>query len=296
MNRLADAWSDFWFSPGLASRLVPIRLSLCAVIAIWFVSFWASVPVWFGENGVLATELAAKLIAFEELAGWEYWSPLWWTDSVQLPYVWILGGAMLAVLVAFGVGGRWTVGLLIAWMIAWAHRIVWLTSTVEPAVIAFAAYLIVEPGPNLRNWLARRADSQVENWQSTFAIRLIQTHWWILLAATLLSQLADIVWWRGEAVWWLVSAGRSTLLSVENLRDRPALVNVLTHAFIAIEMLALWLVVTRGGRPLGLAFGWLSCLAIALIADQQLYGALLGCALLAFVEWPIRSDSGASRR
>ena len=149
------------------------------------------------------------------------------------------------------------------------------------------AYLVVSPGPAIFG----SRSAQDASWLNNTALRLIQVHWWLLLAAGLLMQLGGMVWWRGEAVWWLASSGRSHLFAIDALRDSPTLVNLLTHSMLAIQALALWLIVVPSARPLGILFGLLATLAIGLIADHLLYGLLLASCLTAFLAFGSRSPS-----
>lgn len=244
-------------------------------------SFWPELGSWFGPDGLLSAELGSKLVAFEEIARWQVWSPLWWTDSLLVYQCWIVLGIAIAVLVGIGIGGRWAVGLLVLWIIAWSNRTLWLSSLVEPALIAFVAYLLVAPGPSLMQW---KATCSTPSSLTRASLRLVQTHWWILLAFTLISQLADVVWWRGDAVWWLAASGRSNLLTNETLRDNATLVNALTHGFVVVEILALWLIVLKSTRLVGVLLGLVCCLAIGLVADQLLYALLLAAGLLAYAQ------------
>lgn len=283
--RMLNAWREFWFQPQAIKSLVRVRIAVCSMVAIWFASFWSTNAVWFGTDGILASPLASKMIAFEEIPRWQLWSPLWWTDSLWAYNAWLAIGIGLAGLAGLGIGKRWTMGCLLFWMISWAHRLLWLTSATEPALIALVAYLLVEPGPNLRIRSSATKEPACDPlvWTAGTALRLIQVHWWILVAASLISQLGGVVWWRGEAVWWLASANRSNWFSSETLSGNPSQVNLWSHAILFIQMLALWWTTTRSARPLGIACGLLTSFAIGIVADQLLYALTLACCLLAFV-------------
>ncbi len=280
IERVVRQWNRFWFWPVPVTSITGARIAICSVAAIWMASFWPTVPDWFGEDGLLPNRLAGLLIADEGLPRWMFWSPLWMTDALLAYHAWLAVGIVICLAAALGVGGRITLAVLLLWIIAWAHRISWMQGTVEPALIGLTAYLILEPGPSL----VARGESKVGqvSWTANTALRLIQVHWWILIAAGLLSQLAGIVWWRGEAVWWLASAGRSSVLTTDLLRDQATVVNVLTHGSIITSMMALWLITLPATRPLGIGFGILVALSVGLVADQLLYAVLLASCLWAF--------------
>lgn len=284
MRSIFNDWNRFWFSSRPTRSLVPVRLALCLVAAAWFGSFISHASAWFGTDGLLDASVSQKLLEFDQSPGWQNWSPLWLSDSSALHSAWLFIGIVLSLLGAAGVGGRITLLVLWLWIVAWAHRISWLQTSVEPALVASIAYLIVEPGNSIFDRRARAAaDTERQTWRAGLTLRLLQTHWWLLVAAGVLSQLASLIWWRGEGVWWLASAGRSNLLSVDMFRGQPSFANLLSHACIAVQLLALWLVTIPSARLIGIVLGGLVGCVYGLMADQLLYAAWLCAALVAFL-------------
>ncbi|MCA9132601.1 MAG: hypothetical protein KDA45_05590, partial [Planctomycetales bacterium] len=280
---ILESWNQYWFAPRATAATTLPRVCICSVAGLWLASFLPQLDTWLGPTGFLSRSLAAKLIDFENTARWQNWSPLWLGDSTLLLQLWLLLGIGLALLSAVGIGGRLSLGLLLFWIVSWAHRIVWMQGPLEPALIACVAYLIVQPGDKLWSVGRAQADSPQLTWTSSTARRLLQTHWWILVAAGLLSQLASLTWWRGEAVWWLASAGRSQLFTVESLRGQPTLVNALTHGMVLLEMLALWCITLPAARGMGIVLGLAVAALVGLVADHVLYALLLAACLTAYV-------------
>lgn len=289
MHELIRDWKRFWFSARPPATLSYVRVAISCVAGAWFASFINSTSAWFTPDGLLTRELSEQLLQFDQASRWQNWSPLWLSENAMLINGWLIIGLVLSLVSAIGLGGRTLLVILLLWVIAWAHRITWLQGPVEPALVASLAYLIVEPGGRL--WGGPTASSNSVSlprilppatWQAGLALRLLQTHWWLLVAAGLLSQLASLIWWRGEGVWWLASAGRSHLLSLEMLRGQPALTNALSHGVIVAQMLALWLLIVPSARSLGIALGVLVACIYGLVADQLLYGLLLASMLISF--------------
>jgi hypothetical protein len=266
-------WNEFWFSPRKLQAVTRLRVAVCGVTGIWFLSFLPTCSAWFAAEGLLPLELATQLNQFDEISGWS-WSPLWLSESVGLHYGWLYVGGLLSVLAAIGVGSRITLVILLLWVIAWAQRITWLQGLVEPALVASIAYLVIEPGGRL--WSSSdRTPATAFHWRAGLVVRLFQTHWWLLVAAGLLSQLANLIWWRGEGAWWLAASGRSMFLTTDMLRGQASLTNALSHATCLIQMLALWLILIPSARPLGIAAAVLVAGIYAIMADQLLYAILL---------------------
>ncbi len=279
LGQIVDDWNLFWFSNGSATAINRVRIGVSACTALWLISFFGSVEAWFGTDGLLPTTLSGKLIEFEESARWQHWSPLWWTDNVLVVRLYLAIAVVLAILSAVGVGGRVTITALLLLVIGWVHRITWLQGPLEPALVAMLAYLIVSPGQSL--WKGSNGGEPM-HWLHHLALRLVQVHCWGLIAIGVLSQLGNIVWWRGEAMWWLAASGRSQLLSLEFVGSSASLVNALTHGLVLIQLLTLGLLLNRSTRPLGLIAGLLSCVGIGLLADQTLYALLIAVGLMAF--------------
>lgn len=293
LQSMLEGWNTFWFAPQPLRGLILPRVIICLVTACWFASFWTLVPAWFTDSGLLSNSLSQRLLASESISRWQQWSPLWWTESAGVLRGWLLMGIVLSMMGAIRLGGRWTQLCLWLWAIAWGHRIVVLTGILEPALMSALAYLVIQPGAALR--LGWRASNQAESvghhsaahednsaeplshWTAGLALRLLQTHWWLLVAAGLLSQMGGLIWWRGEGVWWLAAAGRSHLIPIEMLRGRPLVVNALSHAVIAVQMLALWTTTIPRLRVIAMVAGVLVSVVYGGVADHMLYGfALLG--------------------
>ena len=283
-------WNQFWFMPTDATILNWMRFGICSVTAIWFLTFLPAAGQWFGSDGILPPAMAGKLIEFEETARWQHWSPLWWTDSLLVIQVYLGCGIVLAILSAMGMGGRLSLALLLMVSIGWVHRITWLQGAIEPALVPLLGYLIVSPGTS--RWLPSRRIAG-RSWLHCLALRLIQVHWWAIVAVGVLSQLANIVWWRGEAMWWLAASGRSHILSIEQLASSASWVNLLTHGMILVQLVTLGLLLVPSTRIWGIAGGLLTAICLGLLADQTLYALLLATSAFSF--WPVRLVCGVDR-
>ncbi|GAB5406621.1 MAG: hypothetical protein Aurels2KO_48520 [Aureliella sp.] len=276
IKQALEQWDEFWFKPTTETIAKRTRISLAIFVAVWFASFLPTASTWFGADGILNLAHSSSLLGFAEVSRSLNWSPLWLTDSILVYQAWLLGGIALALVVASGWGGRPAVAALSVMAIAWSHRIFWLTGPVEPAMMAMLMYVLVQP--------ATRVGKQDDSLRSSnqLAVRLVQVHTWILLAAGCLSSLASLSWWRGEGAWWLAATGRSTLFTMTFFEGRPWLVNLASHLLIVMYGLTLWLLTKPAVRPLGLIAAAILCMTLGLIGDQVLYAALLAIGASAF--------------
>lgn len=293
MRELRQDWNRFWFSPRPGNGLRVVRCAVCAVAAVWFLSFLPAVDAWFAKEGVLPTAVGRQLMQFDETPLWQNWSPLWISDNGWLVRGWLVIGCLLSAWGASGWGGRIALGVLLGWVVAWMHRIAWLQGPVEPALVASLGYLIIEPGPA---WWHSTSNSHVaaRKWSAGLAWRLLQVHWWLLVAAGVLSQLGSLIWWRGEGVWWLASAERSLWLTTDLLRGNPALTNALSHAVIGVQLLALWLVLIPSAWPIACGLIVAVSGVYGLVADQLLYGMMLISLGLSYIVYPVSRHEAQS--
>ncbi|MEO8272220.1 MAG: hypothetical protein ABI557_21090 [Aureliella sp.] len=291
MRAVFDCWNMFWFTSRPRAAMTLPRVAICLVAALWFASFWSSLAAWLSADGLLALPLSKRMLAADQIAAWQAWSPLWFMQSASLLYGWLGAGIALSLVAASGLGGRLSLVALLFWVIAWANRLVALSGLVEPTLVACLGYLIIEPG--LALWTQSRPASF--KWTAGVALRLLQTHWWLLVAAGLLSQLGGLVWWQGQGVWWLAAADRSNLLSIDLLRGHPLWINTLSHAVIVVQILALWLLTLSAARRLGLVCGILVAVVYGGVADHGLLAALLLAMLISYSQLRESASQGYNR-
>ncbi len=88
---------------------------------------------------------------------------------------------------------------------------------------------------------------------SNLALRLIQLHLVLIYGMAGLAKLQGPSWWTGTALWKTMTTGEFVVLNFTALAAWPLLVNLLTHASLALELLYPVLVWVRMLRPLTLA-------------------------------------------
>ena len=88
---------------------------------------------------------------------------------------------------------------------------------------------------------------------ANLALRLIQLHLAFIYGMAGLAKLQGPSWWDGTAIWKTMATGEFVVLDFTALAAWPALINLVTHASLALELLYPVLVWVRIARPLLLA-------------------------------------------
>ena len=88
---------------------------------------------------------------------------------------------------------------------------------------------------------------------ANLALRLIQLHLVVIYGMAGLAKLQGPSWWNGTALWRTMTTGEFVVLDFTALAAWPLLINLLTHASLALELLYPVLIWVRIMRPLLLA-------------------------------------------
>lgn len=287
-------WDNFWFSASRSEPLRGIRVCWSVATLIYLFSWFDDISFWMDREGVLNQGRITELLqsAANEQPPWTRLSPLYWIDTTTGLYLFLFSAMALAVIAMLGVGGR--IATIANWfcILSIVHRAPMLIGLCEPLLTLGWAYLSIHPGPPIAlkptaSSLAKTA-SDSPSIAANIALRLLQLHAFAWLFLALASQCAGLVWWQGEAVWWLASEQRSPALPTQWLANYPYLANLLTHGLIALEIITLLMLWPTSTRKWGQWTGWASCILIALISDQFLYPLMIAMLLLSFV--PAKTD------
>jgi len=124
------------------------------------------------------------------------------------------------------------------------------------------------------------------------AIRLIQVHvaaLYLVIGLTMLGGTMgaeyDPTWWRGEGMWWLIAKSESRLVDLTFLHGTTPtyLVNIWSHAVVAINLACGVLLWNRLARPLLLVLAAVSWVALAVVTGLVSYCVIMVVAGVAFV-------------
>ncbi len=266
-----SAWSAFWETPVAASQLGRTRFAVGLIASVIAIESLLFIPRWIGTNGILGTP------QFGEFAG-DHWSDLLlrpsllqWHCSAFFVQMYCVALALLSILLMLGIGGRWIAASTFLFYTGLLHRSGYLVGPAEYLLNALLLYLVIDQGKLEKPWQPGIAD-RTRRWSMGIASKLIQVHVWLWIAFSLLSQLAAVIWWEGEGVWFL-SYLPTSFLDKSWLAKRGYWVNLLTHAIVVFQLLAVICLPMKLYRPIGIGAAILSWLLIGLSTGDLYYAS-----------------------
>lgn len=268
-------WDSFFFTPADPTALGLIRIAT-GLLAFWslFV-FGLDLPDYFGSSGW--AEPGAIRMAQR---GWQ-WSLWFLVPDGGLRAAWI---GCLVVLAMFTVGLFSRTTAVLAWVIVVStiRRVPIALYGFDQVLSPLTLYLAATGSSGqsvsldrfLRRWRQSRASAARPMPASSapggasrrvlptdpavpsptvganLALRLIQLHLVVIYASAGLGKLQGPSWWNGMALWGTMTAGEFVVLDFTPMARWPMLINFLTHASLALELLYPILVWVPIARPL----------------------------------------------
>jgi hypothetical protein len=305
-DRIARAWTRFWFTPVDAIGLHVIRLLAGLLFIAWLLPFAGYLEGFFGIRGWLDTRAFAEAARLSNGEFFPSWSVLYLcgenTALIATVY-WV----SLAILAAFALGIYPRVTAVLTWVIV-------ASFTANPAfeyegdalLLIQAFYLMIAyvllgqltPGLSWRArllgpalvWPLGRTERNAEGEQvpsvaANVMLRLLQVHFALVVFTSGLHKLQFGDWWAGVALWFPLHPPFKTTLA-EAMANKPyadtylSLLNIGTYAVLAWQIgfplfawRPRWRPVLIGGAVigwLGSAFLW----GLPLIGPAILIGCL----------------------
>jgi predicted DCC family thiol-disulfide oxidoreductase YuxK len=280
------AWNGFFFAPADPTPLGLIRIA-AGLLAFWsLLVFGLDLNDYFGSLGWADPAVIRQSQLARQPLAWSFWFLV--PDNLLRP-VWLI---CLTVL------GLYTVGLFsrITGVLAW----VIVVSTVRRLPIAlfgfdqvlstllfylavtFSSGQAVSLDRFWERWRQARAAARLPKTQGgrrvspgqpgaavptisvNLALRLIQLHTAFIYGMAGLAKVQGPSWWNGMALWGTMTAGEFVTFDFTELANWPLVLNFLTHASLALELLyaiLIWIPLFRPvmilgmvGLHLGIAF------------------------------------------
>lgn len=292
---LQQLWDKFWFTAIDPKPLGVVRISWSLLTIIYVTSWLMDIHVWLAGDGILSNPRMAELLqsAADEQPVWLRISPLYWLQAEWQLVGYLLFGVLLSLVAASGVGGRLSALSVWLFVLTLIHRAPMLSGLCEPLLTLGWGYLSIHSGKEQNLFRVGIRDSQ-PSVAANIALRLFQVHLFAWIILSVASQCGGLVWWQGEAVWWLASEARSPALSLRWLGRNPYALNALTHGVLATQLAALFMLWPLETRKYGVIALWLACGLLILISDQLLYPVAVG--LLGLSYWFAKPEEREVRR
>ena len=288
VEAVGRGWNYFWYEPHDGACLIWLRQVTAAFALWWLVSFTPHLESMFGENGWVSLDIVHATTTdgnLDKVA--PGFSPLFYVSSTGL---WVCHLAALAIVAAstFGFRPRVTTPLTLLVVLCYVHRAPLLCGSFETALCMLLLYLCFAPKQSA--WSLWRSScptgsNQVlsPTWLSNVGVRLIQVHVCALYLLIATTKLGTPTWWSGMATWHLLVDANHRLINLESLAANDNLMDVVSHGWVAFELLFPVLIWVRVLRPLLLIVATIVWLLTALVTGQIGYCLLMAFANLVFV-------------
>jgi predicted DCC family thiol-disulfide oxidoreductase YuxK len=300
------AWNRFFFSPADPTALGLIRV-VVGLLLLWNLAVYGlDLHAFLGSQGWADPDVVRLFQGERSPYAWSFW--LLVPDSLLRP-AWVVCMVILA-LYTVGLFSRVTAVLAWAIVVSTVRRSPVTVFGFDQVVSTLALYLAVTGASGQavsldRFWARVREGRAVAarrrrdgRWivppgvppasiSANLALRLIQLHLVLIYCMAGLAKLQGEAWWTGMAIWGTLASGEFSLLDFTWLAAWPTVMNLLTHATLALELgygVLIWVKVLR---PIVVAAVLAMHLGIALTAPGLAeFGLAMIAANLAFVSGP----------
>jgi hypothetical protein len=301
-------WNAFFFTPADPTPLGVLRVVVGALLFWNLLVYGLDLGDFFGSEG-WADPSAVRLVTGDQPLNWSFWFLV--PDPLLRP-VWAV---CLVVLALFTVGLFSRVTAVLAWIIivSTVRRVPVSVFGFDQAVSAWTFYLAATGASgqavSLDRFIGRfrqartafvpprrKGDARLRGLPSgvpeptvsaNLALRLIQLHLCLIYGMAGLAKLQGQAWWTGMAIWGTLASGEFSLLDFTWLAAWPTVMNLMTHAALAVELSYGVLIWVRVLRPIVVAAVVALHVGIALAAPGLAeFGLAMMAANLAFVSGP----------
>jgi predicted DCC family thiol-disulfide oxidoreductase YuxK len=302
-------WNAFFFTPADPTPLGVMRVGF-GLLGLWSLFVLGlDLHDYLGSTGWADPALIGESLRTRQPLAWSFW---FWVPDALLRPVWLV---CLVILGLFSAGLFSRVTAVLSWII--------VVSTVRRVPIAlfgfdqilstmtlylaatFASGQAVSLDRFFGRWSQSRAAARrlkPAGWTegrkvspdepgvprptvaANLAIRLVQLHLVFIYAMAGLAKIQGPSWWNGMALWGTMTAGEFVTRDFTSLADWPRLINLMTHASLAFELLYPVLIWVGMLRPLLIAGAVVLHLGIALVAPGLTeFGLAMVAANVSFV-------------
>ena len=292
-----QAWQRFFFTPADPIPLALIRIIVGSLMVWNLATLGPDLRDYLGSDGWIGPEAVRHYLAQNLPGAWSFW--LFVPDSHLLP-VWV-GCLVVATLFTLGLGSRMTA--VLCWVIAvsTARRAPVTLFGFDQINATWILYLAVggasghalsldrviayrrEKQKKLSLVGARKDNRPRRSVSANISLRLIQLHLALVYGSAGLSKLMGPEWWNGTALEMILLTPEFRRLDPTWFLDRPTLLQLATHAGLALEIAYPALIWVPRLRPLLIVAVVSMHLGIDLMLGLTEFGLTMIAANLAFL-------------
>ena len=268
-------WNSFFFSSADPTSLGLLRITV-GLLAFWsLLVFGLDLQDYFGSTGWAD---ASAIRAIEGPLAWSFWFLV--PDGWLRP-VWCLCLVILALFTA-GLFSRTTAVACWVIVVSTVRRVPIALYGFDQVLSTLMLYLAMTgvsgQAVSLDRFLRRLRQSRAAAGRvvkragapgrrvspdepgrppatvsANLALRLIQLHLVVIYGMAGMAKLQGPAWWNGTAIWKTMATGEFVAIDFTALAAWPLLINLITHASLALELLYPVLIWVTIARPLLLA-------------------------------------------
>ncbi len=216
------AWQRFWFDAPAERQWRLFGRLFCGLLFLFYLARFPDLEFVYGEKGIFPVHVLAEIVPPEmakyriSLLGLSTSAP--WLYGLYVTLLLSLGGVVLGYSsVALG----WLCFVL---HLSFAHRALFTLYGFDKVATAFLFYFALSTGGRRRNLL------------SSLSLRLMQFQVAIIYAYSGWEKLKGVSWWKGEALWWVISNPQVVTLDFTWLARFPTLIALPTFVTLFWEI------------------------------------------------------------
>lgn len=279
LHRAVDAWNRWWFTPRSIAPLVPLRIVLGLLVALWGVSLVADARAFLGPDGVLPVvpDVRIRMGLLQ----------LWRTDTAAV----LVAAACIPAGLAVALGWRTRATTILAFLLllSVSRRNAWILNSGDALLRHALLFLAMTPAGAAWSLDQRRTDRanafvhfpRAAPW----GLRLLQLQLSFVYLFSTISKLLGEPWLRGTALADAWRIGDIARFGVPMwLYDSAFAIALFTYATLVIEAALAFLLWNRRLRPYVALAGVLLHIGIEITMSVGFFSLVSVTLYLAFVE------------
>lgn len=281
LRALGRPWNSFWHAPCDPRVCAIIRIAWGASVFLSFIGAYASVELWWSEQGFL------PLAASQKFIGRYSWSLFHYLPT-DLETLWLCFAVVLvqAACVVAGFLTRFNILCVFIWLVSFQHRNGLINDGEDTVFRMIGFFLLLMPSADV--WSAdAKLFPRPAAVRSGWGLRLLQIEVCLIVFSAGLEKLNGDPWWDGTALYYVMQLDDyfGHLPVPQFVRETLWLQKLMTWAALATEVVApilIWFKETR--RPALIALVGLH-LSLLYMMNLFMFQYLMITAWLSFLDW-----------